>query len=224
MGLSRQIEFSHSKGQLISKGHFGFFNSPKKRPKNFFPSRLRQKVRFLGELETPKRHFKMKWPLGPRSLFCPWIFFKNAVVLYFKPPKQPLCIANLSGTGTAWARQRFFHGCLFLSGLSHYARISIVKRVRGWAKVHTETRDLIGHGWEEDDKRKSWRNLTKSWLFRLTFLGSTAWTVKKCDTHIAQNFSLSSDIKEIVLGQFSYRGFVGTKILHGCLILEPWCS
>ena len=62
----------------------------------------------------------------------------------FQPPKRPMCIANLSGTGTAWARQRFFHGCLFLSGLSHYARISIVKRVRGWAKVHTESRDLIG--------------------------------------------------------------------------------
>jgi hypothetical protein len=31
------------KGQLISKGLFGFFNSPKKRTKNFCPSRLGQK-------------------------------------------------------------------------------------------------------------------------------------------------------------------------------------
>ena len=35
-----------AKGQLISKGHFGFFNSPKKRTKNFCPSRLGQKFEF----------------------------------------------------------------------------------------------------------------------------------------------------------------------------------
>ena len=51
-------------------------------------------------------------------------------------------------TGTAWVRQRFFHGCLFLSGLSYYARISIVKRVKGWAKLHTY--------WES---RLNWKNL-----------------------------------------------------------------
>ena len=32
--------FSNSKGKLISKGLFGFFNSPKKRTKKFCPSRL----------------------------------------------------------------------------------------------------------------------------------------------------------------------------------------
>ena len=37
---------SDAKGQLISKGHFGFFNSPKKRTKNFCPSRLGQKFEF----------------------------------------------------------------------------------------------------------------------------------------------------------------------------------
>ena len=35
-----------SKGQLISKGLFGFFNSPKKRTKKFCPSRLGQKSKF----------------------------------------------------------------------------------------------------------------------------------------------------------------------------------
>ena len=34
------------KGQLISKGLFGFFNSPKKRTKTFCPSRLGQKLTF----------------------------------------------------------------------------------------------------------------------------------------------------------------------------------
>ena len=52
--------------QLILKGHF-FFNSPKKQAKEFCPSSLGQnlsfKVRFLGELETPKRYFEIKWPL-----------------------------------------------------------------------------------------------------------------------------------------------------------------
>ena len=50
------------KGQLISKGHFGFFNSPKKQTKIFCPSRLGKKfdfqVRFLGE-----RHFEINGPL-----------------------------------------------------------------------------------------------------------------------------------------------------------------
>ena len=35
-----------AKGQLISKGIFGFFNSPKNRTKNFCPSRLGQKLIF----------------------------------------------------------------------------------------------------------------------------------------------------------------------------------
>ena len=36
------------KGKLISKGLFGFFNSPKKPTKNFCPSRLGQKLTFLS--------------------------------------------------------------------------------------------------------------------------------------------------------------------------------
>ena len=51
------------KGQLISKGHFGFFNSPKKRTKNFCPSRLVQKLTFssliLGKLKTLKFPFEI---------------------------------------------------------------------------------------------------------------------------------------------------------------------
>ena len=38
------------KGQLISKGHFGFFNYLKKRTKNFCPSRLGQKFEFSSSL------------------------------------------------------------------------------------------------------------------------------------------------------------------------------
>ena len=49
------------KGQLISKGCFAFFNSTKKQTKNFCPRRLVQ-VCFVGELETPKRHFENNWP------------------------------------------------------------------------------------------------------------------------------------------------------------------
>ena len=49
-----------TKGQFISKGHFGFFNSPKKRTKNFCPSRLGQKLkisRFFGRMEDTKISF-----------------------------------------------------------------------------------------------------------------------------------------------------------------------
>ena len=55
------------KDQLISKGLFGFFNSPKERTKNFCPSRLGQQltfqVRFLGELKTLKFPFEINWSL-----------------------------------------------------------------------------------------------------------------------------------------------------------------
>ena len=50
-----------SKGQLISKGHFGFFNSPKKRTKNFCPSRLGQNFEFsrsfFGRIGDTKKMF-----------------------------------------------------------------------------------------------------------------------------------------------------------------------
>ena len=64
----KKFSISRSKGQLISKGHFGIFSIlPKKRKKNFCPNRPGQ-VRFLGELETPKRHFEINWPLLPRFI------------------------------------------------------------------------------------------------------------------------------------------------------------
>ena len=57
------------KGQLISKRHFVFFNSSKKRTKNFCPSRLGPglarvknlnfQARFLEELKTPERHYEI---------------------------------------------------------------------------------------------------------------------------------------------------------------------
>ena len=50
------------KGQLILKGLFGFFNSPKKRTKNFCPSRLGQKLTFsssfFGRIEDTKVSFR----------------------------------------------------------------------------------------------------------------------------------------------------------------------
>ena len=52
-----------SKGQIISKGHFGVFNSSKKQTKNFCHSRLGKnlnfQVRFLGELKAPKVPFEI---------------------------------------------------------------------------------------------------------------------------------------------------------------------
>ena len=51
-----------SKGQLISKGLFVFFNSSKKRTKNFCPSRLGQKLTlsssFFGRIEDTKISFR----------------------------------------------------------------------------------------------------------------------------------------------------------------------
>ena len=54
-----------AKGKLISKGNFGFFNSSKKRTKNFCPNRLGPKFKFvfLEELKTSKREFEINWPL-----------------------------------------------------------------------------------------------------------------------------------------------------------------
>ena len=50
------------KGQLIWKELFGFFNSPKKRMKNFCPSGLGQKLKrsssFLGRIEDTKISFR----------------------------------------------------------------------------------------------------------------------------------------------------------------------
>ena len=56
------------KGQLISKCLFGIFNSRKKRTKKsallhmYGTSNRIVFVCFLGELKTPKRHFKINWP------------------------------------------------------------------------------------------------------------------------------------------------------------------
>ena len=50
------------KGQLISKGLFGVFNSPKKRTKNVCPSRLGQKFKlsssFFGRIEGNEKAFR----------------------------------------------------------------------------------------------------------------------------------------------------------------------
>ena len=49
------------KSQLILRGFFGSLNSPKKQTKNFFPSKLEQKLTFssyfLGRIEDTKISF-----------------------------------------------------------------------------------------------------------------------------------------------------------------------
>ena len=57
-----------SKGQLISTGLFGIFNSPKERTKKnqlyyYGTSSRIVFVHCLGELKTSKRHFEINWPL-----------------------------------------------------------------------------------------------------------------------------------------------------------------
>ena len=60
--LCKGIKFVCTKGQLISKGLFGFFNSPKKRTANFCPSRLGQKLTFssscFGKIDDNKISFR----------------------------------------------------------------------------------------------------------------------------------------------------------------------
>ena len=59
---SIQIICIEIKGQLISEGHFGFFNSSKKQTKHFCLSRLGQKFAFLswffGRIEDTKNTFR----------------------------------------------------------------------------------------------------------------------------------------------------------------------
>ena len=57
-----------SNGQLISKRHFGVFNSPKKQRKiiwfevPYIVVKSKIFVPFLEELKIPKRHFEINWP------------------------------------------------------------------------------------------------------------------------------------------------------------------
>ena len=59
---TRSLFLAADKGQLISKGHFGFFNSPKKRTKKFCPSRLGQKFEFsslfFGRIGDTQKTFR----------------------------------------------------------------------------------------------------------------------------------------------------------------------
>ena len=52
----------HTKGQIISKGNFGVFNSSKKRTESFCPSSLGQKFEFsslfFGRIEGTKKTFR----------------------------------------------------------------------------------------------------------------------------------------------------------------------
>ena len=64
-----------AKGQLISEWNFGVFKSAKKPTKfltDFCPSFIGQKsvkdlVGFLGDLEKPKIHSEINWPLGEQD-------------------------------------------------------------------------------------------------------------------------------------------------------------
>ena len=65
-----KIAQNFTKGQLISKCLFGIFNSPKKWMKKFYGTSSRIVfIHFLGELKTPKRHFKSNWPLKLSKIF-----------------------------------------------------------------------------------------------------------------------------------------------------------
>jgi hypothetical protein len=59
--VRRKETLWRAKGQLISKGNFVFFNSPKKQTKNFCPSRPGQKFEFsslfLGRIGDLKKTF-----------------------------------------------------------------------------------------------------------------------------------------------------------------------
>ena len=89
------LEFVIStKGQLISKCLFGIFNSPKKTnekiPLYYYGTSSRIIfVSFLGELKTPKRHFKINWPLAN-----PIIFYKVPSIEMLKNSKDPTVIKN----------------------------------------------------------------------------------------------------------------------------------
>ena len=60
--VRQPTKFVLTKGQLISKGHFAFFNSPKKRTQNFCLSRLGQKFKFsssfFGKIGDTKKTFQ----------------------------------------------------------------------------------------------------------------------------------------------------------------------
>ena len=61
-----------AKGQLISKGVFGILNSLKKWTKKLNFTTMIPQVHlflfvFVKKLKTPKRHFKINWPLIPNS-------------------------------------------------------------------------------------------------------------------------------------------------------------
>ena len=90
------------KGQLISKGLFVFFNSPKKRMKNFCPSRQGQKMTFsssfLGELKTIKFPFEINWPLVSHFIFEKMIgtILINDVAHHFLHNQNSLLYFHLS--------------------------------------------------------------------------------------------------------------------------------
>ena len=103
---------AHSKGQLISKGNFSVFNSPKKNELenvNFCPSLLGQKffVRFLGELNKPKSPFEINWPLHT----CNKSHFKERV--YTKSISKNLLHCSISHYSAA-------SGLWFLFCLGHF--------------------------------------------------------------------------------------------------------
>ena len=106
------------KGQLISKGLFGFFNSSKKRTKIFCPSRLGQKLKllgsFFGRIEETKMSFQnwltFKGQIIPDSYFMRWFLSKSAIVTWEKlaqnwPPTQ-LELRTVTAISTSAASAR----------------------------------------------------------------------------------------------------------------------
>ena len=90
------------KGQLISKGLFGLFNSPKKQTKKFCLTRLGQKLTFsssfFGKIE-------------------------DTIALFFYWPKMILDLPNQMG----WVPIILDVPNFFLSGSNHFGQFQIIK-------------------------------------------------------------------------------------------------
>ena len=104
-----------TEGQLISKCFLGIFNPPKKLTKKldfttyYGTSSRIVFVHFLGEVETPKRHLEINWPLDAAAVstsadgtdptcsgvtFAAWPFFSVVAVV---------AVAESLGFGVSWS-------------------------------------------------------------------------------------------------------------------------
>ena len=108
------MEWAQAKGQLISKGLFVFFNSPKKRTKNFCPSRLGQKLTFsklfFGRIEDTKISFRpLVFACSLTPDFDEFFFsiLKNVYIIIYKSLFR---IAERKDEKSEIKNPRFFRG------------------------------------------------------------------------------------------------------------------